>query len=286
MKHGALFILTLLVIAPWAHAFPIAKLSGRMSLSQLASFSDRDFNFDGIVALDNCSGSIVRFENSQDTDLAYVLTNGHCYEAGFAEPGAFTSHAPSSRSFDILNSNSESIGTVNATEVVYSTMTGTDITIYRLGSTYADIKSQYGVNALTLATVAPLEKAKIEVISGFWHRGYACSIEKIVTHLLEGGHTFDASLRYSRPGCDTIGGTSGSPVLAAGTRTVIAINNTGNDNGEKCTEDNPCEVNDDGSIYFEKGLSYAQQTALIYSCVNANREIELTMSGCKLVHGN
>jgi len=285
MQHFLLTAFSLFFVATAANAFPISKLGGPISVSQLTSFADQDFDFNGIVELSNCSGSIVRFETSVDTDFAYVLTNGHCLESGFAKPGEFTSHTPVSREFDLLNSAAESIGNVYASEIAYSTMTGTDITLYKLSSTYAEIKANFGVTPLTLSSQAPAEQTKIQVLSGYWQRGYACAIEKIVAHLKEADWTFDKSLRYSRPGCETIPGTSGSPVLAAGTRNVIAINNTGNDNGERCTEDNPCEVNDDGTIYFEKGLSYAQQTALIYTCLDKNREIDLTMAGCALNHG-
>ena len=42
-------------------------------------------DFTGIVALSNCSGSVVRPVNAGPNDPAYVLTNGHCVK--FFAPG-------------------------------------------------------------------------------------------------------------------------------------------------------------------------------------------------------
>jgi hypothetical protein len=93
------------------------------------------------------------------------------------------------------------------------------------------------------------------------------------------------SIRYTRPGCETIGGTSGSPIVAAGTLTVVGINNTGNENGEKCTMDNPCEVSRDGTVLAEKGVSYGQNIALIYSCLDSQLRLDLKLPNCRLPGG-
>jgi len=105
--------------------------------------------------------------------------------------------------------------------VLYATMTKTDMALYRLSETYAQIKSQYHINPLVLVSAAPTVNQPIEVISGYWQRGYTCRIEKIVNELREAGWTFKDSFRYSQPGCETIGGTSGSPVILAGSRQIL-----------------------------------------------------------------
>jgi hypothetical protein len=243
-----------------------------------------DYNFEGIVGLDNCSGSIVRFENSRDNDPAMVLTNGHCYEGGFTDPGHFVSGVQSSRRFSVLDPTAGTLGKVTANLVIYSTMTGTDMTLYRLNETYTDILSKYGVHALTLSSSHPHATDKVEIISGYWKKGYQCSIDNFVHQLHEDQWTWTDSIRYSRPGCETIGGTSGSPILLAGTRTVIGVNNTGNDDGEKCTMDNPCEIDENGNITYQQGLSYGQQTYWLYTCLNANNEVDLSTAGCLLPH--
>ncbi len=244
----------------------------------------QDYDFEGIVALSNCSGSLIQLEGAPDSDFALILTNGHCYEGGFSRPGTFVYGRPSQRNFSLLDSSANRVGRVTAQVVVYSTMTDTDMTIYRLRETYEQIKSKYGIRPLTLSSKRPQERTPMQVISGYWLRGYACSVETFVHQLREDAWTFSDSIRYSQPGCDTIGGTSGSPILATGTREVIGVNNTGNESGERCTMNNPCEVDEAGQVTFQKGTSYGQQTYWVYSCLNSSREIDLSIPGCLLPH--
>ncbi len=264
-------------------AFPMPKAQYGQQLDfQVSAMSSYDF--EGIVALSNCSGSLVRFETSKDTDPAMVFTNGHCLESGFSEPGEVVVHKPSTRTMALMDTQGMRIGSVHATEIIYSTMTNTDLTIYKLQETYQDILSKSHVRPLTLASHHPETAMPIEVISGYWKKGYSCSIETFIPALKEADWTFTDSIRYSRPGCETIGGTSGSPILLAGSRTMIGINNTGNEDGEKCTMNNPCEVDANGSIQYVKGYSYGQQTFWVYSCLNDHNELDLKKEGCALPH--
>ena len=159
--------------------------------------------------------------------------------------------------------------------VLYSTMTDTDITLYKLDQTYGDIKSKYNVRPFLLSSKKGDLNQPIQVISGYWQKGYSCQIEAFVFEVKENGWTWKDSVRYSRPGCEVIGGTSGSPVIGTGTRTIVAVNNTINEDGEQCTLDNPCEVDSHGSITYQKGYAYAEETYLIYTCMNANRQFDL-----------
>ena len=243
-----------------------------------------DVNFEGIVALNNCSGSLVRLENSKDSDMALVFTNGHCVETGFTPAGQYISHKASSRRMNLMNSDASTAGTVRATEIVYSTMTKTDLTIYKLGISYADILSKYNVHPLTLSSAHPALQQPIEIVSGYWQRGYACKVDSFIPHMKEDQWGWEDSIRYSHPGCETIGGTSGSPVILAGTRTMVAINNTGNESGAQCTINNPCEVDVNGKITSIRGNAYAQQTYWVYSCLNTAGDLDLTVQGCNLLH--
>ncbi len=239
------------------------------------------YDFTGIVAFSNCSGSVVRFDDSLETDQALVLTNGHC-TGSLIDPGVVYVNQAANRTISLLNDKASKVGSVHADLLVYGAMTKTDLALYRLKETYADLHAKYQAEALTLAREAPAVGTAIQVISGYWKKGYSCSIEAIASTLEEGDWTFHDSVRYSRPGCDVIGGTSGSPVLAAGTRTVVAVNNTINESGKKCTENNPCEVNADGSITATKGFGYAQETYWLYSCRDAGGAIDLSVEGCLL----
>lgn len=238
------------------------------------------YDFEGILALSNCSGSLVRFEDSKDTDNALVLSNGHC--VSLINPGVVLTNQTNSRTFTVLSSTATKLGTVTATKLLYATMTKTDISFYQLKETYQDILNKFDTKALTLSSKSPEVGDDIEVISGYWKRGYSCEVEATVGTLKEGNWTFNNSVRYSRPGCEVIGGTSGSPVVAKGTRTVVAVNNTINESGAKCTTNNPCEVGADGTITATKGVAYAQQTAWLYTCRNAEGKLDLTVKGCLL----
>lgn len=243
-----------------------------------------NYDFEGIVALGNCSASLIRFETSRDSDAALVMTNGHCVEAGPIPNGKFIYKKPSTRPMTLLNTNASNAGRIRATELVYATMTGTDIAIYKTKESFGEIESQFKIRALTLSSRHPELNSPIEILSGFWKKGYACAIEAFVPELKEASWVMKDSVRFSRPGCETIGGTSGSPILAAGSRTVVAINNTGNEDGDKCTMNNPCEVDGSGNITYQKGYSYGQQTYWVYSCLNSESEFDLETPGCTLPH--
>jgi len=242
--------------------------------------TEAGYDFRGIVDLSNCSGSIVRFDDSKDTDRAMVLSNGHCVD--LLKPGVVVLNKAVRRSFIVLSQDAQKLGAVSADKILYATMTSTDASLFLLKETFQDIEDKFGFKALTLSRQAPNVGTSIEIISGYWKRGYACKIETFVHTLKEADWTFVNSIRYTRPGCNTIGGTSGSPVIEAGTRTVIAVNNTGNESGKLCVMNNPCEVSEDGTRVAQKGYSYGQQTYWFYTCRNDAGEIDLNKTGCML----
>ncbi|MEV7387783.1 MULTISPECIES: serine protease [unclassified Streptomyces] len=238
-------------------------------------------NFAGTVSLSNCSGSVIRFPNSADTDPALVMTNGHCLETGFPDPGEVITGQSSSRTFGLLNSSGTRVATLRANQVVYSTMTDTDVTIYRTTTTYSAIKSSYGISPLTLSDTHPTAGAAIKVVSGYWKTIYSCNIDGFVYRLKEGDWTWKDSVRYTSA-CNTIGGTSGSPVIDTSTGQVVAINNTGNEDGEQCTVDNPCEVDASGNITVRQGINYAEETYNIPACFTTGNVLNLSASACTL----
>jgi hypothetical protein len=80
----------------------------------------------------------------------------------------------------------------------------------------------------------------------------------------------------------TIPGTSGSPVIDANTNQIVAINNTGNEDGQRCTLDNPCEVDQAGNVTVRPDINYAQETWFISNCFTTGSRIDLTRPGCQL----
>ncbi|GAB2724369.1 S1 family peptidase [Streptomyces bullii] len=251
------------------------------NLARSASPSAQAVNFAGTVSLSNCSGSVVRMSNSQDDDPALVLTNGHCLESGFPRPGQVIVDQASSRSFGLLNSAGTRVATLRASKIAYATMTDTDAAVYQLTRTYGQIKSAYGIDALTLQGTRPAAGTAISVVSGYWKRIYNCSIDGFVYRLKEGDWTWKDSVRYTSA-CNTIGGTSGSPVVDTATGKVVAVNNTGNEDGERCTVNNPCEVDENGTVTVRKGINYAQQTYPFAACFGVDNKLDLSASGCTL----
>jgi hypothetical protein len=240
-----------------------------------------DVDFTGIVALSNCSGSLVRGPRSRDTDAALVMTNGHCLESGMPKAGEVVVDRSSSRTFTLLDPAGEkNLGSLRATRVEYATMTDTDVTVYRLNTTYAAIQRRYGIPALRLSTARPADGTPIRVVSGYWRTIYGCGIDATVHRLREADWTWKDSIRYT-PECQTIHGTSGSPIIDVRTRHVVGINNTGNDDGERCTLNNPCEVDRAGTITVRHGTHYGQQTYLLARCLGAGNDVVLG-AGCAL----
>ncbi|MGW0710805.1 S1 family peptidase [Streptomyces sp. NPDC002643] len=238
-------------------------------------------DFAGTVALSNCSGSVVRMPASEDDDPALVMTNGHCLSAGFPEPGEVIVDEASSRTFGLLNSAGTRVATLRASKIAYGTMTDTDVAIYQLTTTYAQIRSSYGIEALALRDTHPTAGTAISVVSGYWKRIYNCSVDGFAYRLKEGDWTWKDSLRYTST-CNTIGGTSGSPVVDQATGEVVAVNNTGNEDGESCTVNNPCEVDESGNVTVRQGINYAQQTYQIPACFGLDNKLDLGRSGCVL----
>ncbi len=282
-----LFTLSIFLFSAQAFALPIhQKVDFKTAMAQFAPSAD--YNFLGTVKLEGCSGSLIRYENSKDTDLGLILTNGHCVSGDHGDmmnANEFISHRKEARPFRFLAADGTlKPGVEKSSELIFATITWNDIALFKLTLSYAEIKKKYGVDALVLDSKHPTEGTAIDVLSGYWQRGYSCKIEKFIFELREEPFVSKDSMRYSAEGCHTIHGTSGSPVIDQATRKVVGVNSTGNDDGGKCTMDNPCEVSANGDIFYQKGLSYADQTYLIYSCLNANLEFDLSTPGCKVYH--
>lgn len=236
-------------------------------------------NFNGTVALSNCSGAIVRWSTSLPTDTALMLTNGHCLRLLGAHEVVV--NEADVRDVTLLASNGDTAGTIQTTKLRYATMWLTDVALYELGLTYRQIHRRYGVQAITLADTQPSPKDEpISIISGYWKTEYDCHLNGFAYRLHEDIWTWRNSLRYEDGGCQVIGGTSGSPVLNA-QRVEIGINNTINESGERCTFDNPCEENRHGDISVHLDRGYGQETWIFYTCLSGN-QLHLSKSGCRL----
>ncbi|GIG55965.1 serine protease [Longispora fulva] len=273
-----MFRRTPLVLAAVALA---AALAGTASPAAAAPGLAVTPSLNATIALNNCSASLVRYPSSVDSDRALMLTNGHCYEGGFLSAGVVLQNKKSTRSGTLLSSTGANLGTVRADTLLYATMTGTDVSLYRLSRTYAQLRSSFGVTAMTLSAGHPANGSSMFIPSGYWKQVWTCSVNGFVPTLREGEWTWHDSIRYNT-GCNTIHGTSGSPIVDTASGQVVGINNTGNDDGAMCTLNNPCEVDADGTTHAYLGQSYGQETYWFTTCLDASRRINLTVSGCLL----
>lgn len=257
----------------------VLALTALASPAAAADVGTRAVDFTGIVALSNCSGSVVKTATSKPGDPALVMSNGHCVKLMAANEVIIDQ--PSTRTFSLLDSTGRrTLATLRATKIAYATMTDTDVSFYQLNQTYQQI-ANLGSRALELSSTHPVAGSDIRVVSGYWKRIYSCKVDGFAYRLREGSWTWKDSVRYTSA-CNTIGGTSGSPVIDNVSGKVVAVNNTGNESGERCTMNNPCEVDQAGTVTVRKGINYAQQTYNAVPCIGPGSKITLTNPGCAL----
>ncbi|RJQ77373.1 serine protease [Pseudonocardiaceae bacterium YIM PH 21723] len=249
-------------------------------------------NTTGAIDLRGCTGSVVRTAESKPQDPALVLTNGHCAAiyrpdpqdpdntlVERPEPGSAWVDRETKGETYLLDPAGYVRTKAKKARLLYATMTGTDVALYRLDKTYAQLESE-GATIFQLGTGAAKPGDKVGIVSALTTR-YACTIETIVPKLREGGYEQSGAYRYD-PKCGPSHGESGSAILAADGTTVIGVHNTGNDEGEKCTENNPCEVDANGTVSVHKGIRYGQQTGMLPACIGPASTVDLNRPGCTL----
>ena len=132
------FVLSLIVaLAFSSHAWAIPEATFDALATEVIVTEESDFDFNGIVALSNCSASLVHFAGQPKSSQAYVLTNGRCIGGwgGFLKPGEIEYYEPSRKSMNIHRTINERVR-AQANTLVYATMTDTDSALYRINETY------------------------------------------------------------------------------------------------------------------------------------------------------
>lgn len=287
MKILAALALTIVSASAFAVDLPInsleTKTNFKSKVSKIPREAGTNYNFEGIVKLDNCSGSLVILNGMPTSAKAIVMTNGHCLGLPgdrFLKPGEVLVNRPMGRAMKIFKTLKD-LKPIQATKILYATMTDTDVAYYELNQSYDQIKSAYDIDPLELDVNRPRVGNKLEIISGYWDVGWRCSIDAFIPKMKEADWSWVDSIRYTST-CTTMGGTSGSPIIAAGERRVIGINNTSNEKGENCTMNNPCEVGSNGEVIARKGVRYGQQVYPLYTCLTPAFDIDLSIPGCDL----
>ncbi|GLY17181.1 hypothetical protein Kisp01_41960 [Kineosporia sp. NBRC 101677] len=239
-------------------------------------------DMEGSATVGDCRGAVVRPRTARPQDKALVLTNGHCVAGSRPAPGKALVDRPAGLDAPVVIADAAGYpqASARAERLVYATMTGTDIALYRLDKTYARLTTE-GAKVFDLTT-RPLRAGDSFAFLNQMARP-TCSVEAVVPHLREAGWQQDKSVRYAlADACTSRPGDSGSPLVSLGGGTVLGINNTHNDSGERCTESNPCEVGLDGTVVVREGHSYGQQVHQIAGCLNKSSALDLKRAGCSL----
>lgn len=234
------------------------------------------------VKFSNCSGFVFTMEGRSQSQNALVMTNGHCLDPlglSMLKPDEVRINRSANRNIKLIGPK-KSVK-VTTKRLIYATMTLTDMAIYELSQSYEYLESKYQITPFMLSKTGPVASTVINIPSAYRKRVYNCSVEEVLFGLREGGRSFEGSLRYDR-GCRTINGTSGSPLVLGDGVTVVGINNTVNNSGKMCGNNNPCEVDEAGNTTVIKKRGYGQQTALLYQCLNKDMNIDLNVEGCAL----
>ncbi|MEV7076521.1 trypsin-like serine protease [Streptomyces sp. NPDC093990] len=238
-------------------------------------------NVEGATDLGNCVGSVITTAVSRPQDRALLLTNGHCVQGQPPAPGDALVDQPADREVPIADPQGYPRTIARADRLVYATMTGTDIALYRLDKTYAQLKAERAkVFRLTSTAVRAGDPLTLAYSGG----RLDCTAEAVVAHLREGGYQQEHSIRYATGGgCAPWHGTSGSALLAPDGSTVVGIHNTHNESGEQCTDNNPCEVDQGGAVTSVQGRAYGQQVHMLGACLTAGSQLDLSRPGCTLI---
>jgi hypothetical protein len=264
-------------------------VSGRTQIPADSPFPSSALN--GTIIFDNaCSGALIQAPKSTPDDRVLALTNGHCLENRPApgetigpqplDPGLYSPAV-------IVDENGNAVMRSPVGRLLAATMTGTDVAVLELAATYREVEAA-GISPLTLADSGPLRGDDIQILSGRSKVVWTCLVGAVVPELREAGYSMKNSIDYLvGSGCDDElqgagHGDSGSPIVKPGTRAIIGLHNTGNDDGQECTENNPCEIDAGGTVNVVQGAKYGQQVSDLNTCFMDQRTFTLSTPGCRL----
>ncbi|WP_431789900.1 trypsin-like serine protease [Microbacterium paraoxydans] len=243
-----------------------------------------DLGLGGYPALGECESSLVMAANSRRDDPALLLTNGHCIPAveqtrDIPRRGEFLQNLPADGEVSFADAQGYGLTTAGLDRLLFGTMTGTDVAVYRLDASFAELEAR-GATVLRLAAASPRVGDSVRLMAT---EQLSCTIEAVVPTLREEGYVLHQSLRMAKEKtCETYPGTSGAALVAEDGKTVVGINSSHNDGGEACAEDNPCEVSADGTTSVRPGQAYGQQVTGLNDCIAAGSVFDAEAPGCTL----
>lgn len=239
------------------------------------------------VGVLTCTASFLKTSTLPDAP-AYLISNGHCAQEpfDFASSNAVIIDKPTSdyAEFNYFHDSKGSTIRVAVTDIAYSTMKGTDISILKTDKTVREMQ-MLGLQPFSLSKKVPELNAGI-VVSGIPITIDAvtlsrCSTGAVIDVVEYNWHWFQSVSNR----CSGISsGSSGGPVF---TQTVppeiVGLINTTSVGavGETCYMGNPCAVTPAGAELI-KDQNYMVQTLEIDNCFDDSGLFSLTHDGCLL----
>lgn len=277
----ALSVLVLLLAGLSALPAPVAASPADARADSPAESPTAAGRFTGTARLPGCSGAVVRWASALDDDPAVVITNGHCVRAPYLGAREVLVDQRQFKRIELLEDHGTVAMTVRGVHLRYASMYRTDLAVYELRESYADLAAR-GVTPLVLATRGPSRGDRIRIPSGYWLEQRACTTTGVAYRVHEREWDWWRSIRLpARDGCAIRGGYSGSPIVSRSTGEVVGIANTGYVGGRRCI-DSACEENRRGVVRMVRDMNYGQQTWWLHTCIGADRRFDLTVAGCKL----
>lgn len=228
-----------------------------------------------------CTGTLVAGSATPSpAAAALVLTAGHCVnerlganevvvdeavkEAWTYTPAYFRDTQPGHRPFAV-------------DRVRYATMKGVDLAVVQLKTTYGDL-ARWGVYPLTVASPQRLEGMPIELVHApvsevpddeQFLRLSRCVAEKDA-RIFEGYSPWFWTSTTATHCAGVAGGSSGGPVLADGTASVLGVMGTRVDPALLgCGANRPCEPAD-GTPFSREGANYFHSAGALASALGAD----------------
>jgi len=280
--HKFALVLGLLFVGQAAQARPIptpAEIANFETIArerQMAQKDDLAFDYSGVAALPGCSGSLVTFGQA-DSEKGVILTNGHCVGLMDGDPHAVTVDQSYNARVTLYIDQQHTV-VATAKRLIYGIMMPNDVAFLELDTTYKALATK-GVKARKIAPQIAAVGTDIALASGYFNTVVSCKVEKLIHEIHEDIWINVDSYKYH---CKAGHGTSGSPLVNLATNEVVGVNYTGNDDGEQCTYNNPCEVDAQGNITVDQGANYGDQVYKIMSCLDGDKKLDLTVEGCLL----
>lgn len=287
-----------------AQAQPSCKLDSDLAGKQDPMSLELLDRLKGTVAFGGnnvCSGALATFKGRSGSARAYVLSAAHCVDRGrlqipmrsgaaiaALDDGEVLYRADYRQPLTLDTGKSDEPRTcIEADQVVYGTLTGSDIMLLQLTETYEDIERRTGVKPFVVSQDALFTVGlAVRMPSSLWQTDRECLVEGTAEKVKEFKWIWGPvmRLRVDEDTCIAPAGVSGAPAIRKETGEVIGVFGTSGDiAGADCELNNPCEVKPDGSLVrAAKDQNYVHFAHQFYSCLDAARDVDLSTPGCSL----